>query len=273
MRPRLMSKNFITLFVFFGLLFFWFSSKAQAQQVRIDNFNVVQRTIPSTASSVDFRLTISQQDQSLDCSNLPFTNGRLQWEVWYETSLTSGKYSVRTNRADPRSTSLPLSPNPLNLDFNIPNFVPNSSVVQAGSVNFYAAAGCTVYVNSADRNRNLAVSSPIRVTIVGGGQQPPGGGQQPGQPVSVSFNIENPIQSESLIDLAKAIGRFLFQIGIPIAVIVIIYSGILFLTSGGNKEKITKARQALWYAVIGLAIILIGQGFFTLIKSILDLGG
>lgn len=105
--------------------------------------------------------------------------------------------------------------------------------------------------------------------ISGGGPLPPA----PGAPVDVSFNIPNPIQAESLVDLAKAIGRFLFQIAIPIAVIVIIYAGILFLTSRGNKEQVVKASKALWYAVIGLAIILIGQGFFTLIKSILNLGG
>ena len=104
----------------------------------------------------------------------------------------------------------------------------------------------------------------------GGGGPGGGGGGQPGQ--EVKFEIPNPIKAESLVDLAKAIGRFLFQIAIPIAVIIIIYSGLLFLTSGGNKEKVVKARTALLYAVIGLAIILIGQGFFTLIKSILNLG-
>lgn len=106
----------------------------------------------------------------------------------------------------------------------------------------------------------------------GGGQVPPGGGQVPGQPQIVPFEIPNPIAADSLVDLAKAIGKFLFQIAIPIAVIIIIYSGLLFLTSGGSKEKVAKARTALTYALVGLAIILIGQGFFTLIKSILNLG-
>jgi hypothetical protein len=96
------------------------------------------------------------------------------------------------------------------------------------------------------------------------GGQPGGGG--------FDFNIPNPIAAESLVDLAKAIGRFLFQIAIPIAVIIIIYAGLLYLTSGGKPEQIKKATGALKYALIGLAIILIGQGFFSLIKSILNLG-
>lgn len=94
----------------------------------------------------------------------------------------------------------------------------------------------------------------------------------PDEDQEVVLELENPIAAESLVDLAKAIGRFLFQIAIPIAVIVIIYAGILFLTSQGKPEQINKAKTVLLYAVIGLAVILIGQGFFTLIKSILDLG-
>ncbi len=262
MNKKIKISIFIIFFFFFGLLLF---DTASAQQVRINNFNVVQRNIPSTSSNVDFRLTISQQDQSLDCSNLPFTNGSLQWKIWYETSLTGPKTTVRAG-----SSGLPLSPNPLNLDFSISSFVPNSGMIQAGGANFFAAIGCAVNIGS------LAISAPIRVSVgTGGGTGggPGGTGGQPGQPTEVSFNIPNPIQAESLVDLAKAIGRFLFQIAIPIAVIVIIYAGILFLTSGGDKAKITTARNTLWYAVIGLAIILIGQGFFTLIKSILNLGG
>ena len=75
-----------------------------------------------------------------------------------------------------------------------------------------------------------------------------------------------------MTDLARAIARFLLQIAIPIVVIIIIYAGVLFLISQGNKDKIVQARKTLLYAVIGLAIILIGQGFVTLVRSILDLG-
>jgi len=118
------------------------------------------------------------------------------------------------------------------------------------------------------------LESQTFITSPGAGGPVPGpGGPVPGGDVDVSFEIPNPIQAESLVDLAKAIGKFLFQIAIPIAVIVIIYAGFLYLKSGGNKEKVATAHKALWYAVIGLAVILIGQGFFTLIKSILNLGG
>ncbi len=258
------------IFIIFILFAGFLVSNTANAQVRVDNFNVIQKTIPSILSNVDFRLTISQQEQSLDCSNLPFTNGNLEWVVWHEFS--GGASVVRRE-----SVSLPLSPNPRNLDFQVTGFQPSQMGIQSGKINFRAALSCSTSI--INMSQNLAVSSPIQVTIVGGGQVPPGGGQVPpgggqvpGQPQTVPFEIKNPIAAKSLVDLAKAIGKFLFQIAIPIAVIIIIYAGLLFLTSGGNQEKVKKARTALLYAIIGLAIILIGQGFFTLIKSILNLG-
>lgn len=125
-----------------------------------------------------------------------------------------------------------------------------------------------VYKFKANLGSQSLTSNNFIITKSGGEEPPPDGEDN-----EVIFEIENPIEAESLVDLAKAIGKFIFQIAIPIAVIIIIYAGILFLTSGGDKEKVGKARKALFYAVVGLAIILIGQGFFTLIKSILELGG
>ncbi len=176
-----------------------------------------------------------------------------------------------------------------------------SNAAQSENVEVFVAGGQTIYscVGPNSNGQNVYICSPgdysncsdtpkcagkfcqeipasLCGKLVGGpgsGNPAPGpGNPKPGQDIDVSFNIPNPIQAESLIDLAKAIGRFLFQIAIPIAVIIIIYAGLLYLTSGGNKEKVATAHKALWYAVIGLAIILIGQGFFTLIKSILNLG-
>ncbi|MEK7138928.1 MAG: hypothetical protein AAB799_01985, partial [Patescibacteria group bacterium] len=57
-----------------------------------------------------------------------------------------------------------------------------------------------------------------------------------------------------------------------IAVIMIVYAGVIFLTSRGEPAKVTQAKQILLYAVVGLAIIMIGKGFITLIESILNLG-
>jgi len=53
---------------------------------------------------------------------------------------------------------------------------------------------------------------------------------------------------------------------------MIILAGIMFLISRGEPNKIQTAKKILLYAVIGLAVILIGKGFVDLINSIIELG-
>ncbi len=65
---------------------------------------------------------------------------------------------------------------------------------------------------------------------------------------------------------AKIIRVFIGFLGI-IAVGLIMYAGFLWMTSGGEESRITKAKQVLRNAVIGLAIILLSFGIVTFILS------
>jgi hypothetical protein len=85
------------------------------------------------------------------------------------------------------------------------------------------------------------------------------------------FNLPNPIGVTTFQDFVNIIGKWIFNLAIPIAVIIIIWAGVLMLTSGGDPGRFKKGAAALKYAVIGLAIVLIGKGFVTLIQSILNL--
>lgn len=89
---------------------------------------------------------------------------------------------------------------------------------------------------------------------------------------TIPFSIPNPLEANNLLELIDVITTWLFNLAIPIAVVMIVYSGVLFLTSKGDIGKVGQAKKILLYAVIGLAIILIGKGFITLIESILNLG-
>ncbi len=101
-----------------------------------------------------------------------------------------------------------------------------------------------------------------------------GGGGGGGEEKTFSFNIPNPLKggANDLGGLVRIIAQWLFNLAIPIAVIMIIYAGVLFLTAQGNPTTITKAKDVLKWAVVGLAIILIGSGVVTLIQSTLELG-
>ena len=80
--------------------------------------------------------------------------------------------------------------------------------------------------------------------------------------------IRNPLSKiNSIEDLVKQILQIVVDIGVPLAVLAIIYSGFLFVTAGGNDTKLEAAKKAFFAAIIGSAIILGAWIIATAIKS------
>ena len=86
--------------------------------------------------------------------------------------------------------------------------------------------------------------------------------------VAEAVSIENPIKATTFADFVGAIASYIRDIALVIAIIMFLWSGFLFLTSGGNEEKVTKAKKALGWAVIGLAICIIGEGFRFILEQL-----
>ncbi|OGI86327.1 hypothetical protein A3A05_01955 [Candidatus Nomurabacteria bacterium RIFCSPLOWO2_01_FULL_41_12] len=65
-----------------------------------------------------------------------------------------------------------------------------------------------------------------------------------------------PINQTSLNGFIKTLLEGALKVGIPLIALAIIYCGFLFVQARGNSEKITKAKDALLYTLIGAAILL-----------------
>lgn len=66
--------------------------------------------------------------------------------------------------------------------------------------------------------------------------------------------------------LAEIINIFSLVVGV-VAVIMIIFGGFKYITSGGNQESIKSAKQTLVYALIGLVIVALAQ---VIVKFVLN---
>jgi len=86
---------------------------------------------------------------------------------------------------------------------------------------------------------------------------------QEGEPIVIQ-----PPGPPTLEELLSRIANFLFWLGVAIFPIVIVIVAYLFLTSGGNPQKIQQARAFLLWSSIGLAILLLSRVFANLLKSI-----
>lgn len=87
---------------------------------------------------------------------------------------------------------------------------------------------------------------------------------------SDEWSLPNPLNACSLEGLVESIAAWLYTIMIPISAIIFLYAGVMFMFSGGDEEKIKKAKRALFWAVVGVGIIIIGQGIVITIKSFLE---
>ncbi len=89
---------------------------------------------------------------------------------------------------------------------------------------------------------------------------------------ALAVEISNPLGDggKDIPTLINTIAVWLLGIGSTIAVIIVIWAAFLFMTSGGNAERVTMARKTLWYAIIGLVVLLLATGVTEFIKNVLS---
>lgn len=75
---------------------------------------------------------------------------------------------------------------------------------------------------------------------------------------------------EGVIGVINTIARWMYGILMALGVVFVLYSAFLFLTSGGNQEKVGNARRALIYAVVALVIGVLAWGAVSLVENLLD---
>ena len=79
----------------------------------------------------------------------------------------------------------------------------------------------------------------------------------------------NPLACATFPECIEKIINFIFWIAVAIVPIVIIIAGFLFLTSGGDPEKVRTAKKILLYACIGLVIVLLAKGIISIVKTVI----
>lgn len=105
----------------------------------------------------------------------------------------------------------------------------------------------------------------------GSSNVPPGGNTPSSNAFTIKF--ENPFKGggTTVYDFLKAIfDNILLPIGGVVAAIMVMYAGFLYVTSGGNPGQISKAHNALLYAVVGAAILLGAWVIQGVIKATID---
>ncbi len=88
-----------------------------------------------------------------------------------------------------------------------------------------------------------------------------------------SFQVNNPLNFSSVSSFMEALLRAVIAIGIPIAVLFVVWAGLKFVTAQGNAEELKAARKNFVWTIVGIAIFLGAALLAQLIKATLQTVG
>ena len=89
--------------------------------------------------------------------------------------------------------------------------------------------------------------------------------------VAQAVEIPNPLLCDNAQCLVDKAGAIIRPIAIAIAIVMLIVSGIQYITSSGDEEKIRKAKKTMLYTVVGLAIVIAASFLIGVVQEILGL--
>jgi hypothetical protein len=83
--------------------------------------------------------------------------------------------------------------------------------------------------------------------------------------------VISPVVSHTDIgQLLQDVTKYIWVLVAPLSTIMMIWAGILFLTSEGDPAKISRAKSIVTYVVVGIIVAIIASGLSYLIAEILS---
>jgi cation transport ATPase len=80
--------------------------------------------------------------------------------------------------------------------------------------------------------------------------------------------IPNPVNNlQGVFDMMCLFAAYFVWTVIILSVIMVIVAAFYFMTSGGEAEKVTKARQFLTYSAVGIVVVLCAVAFPVIVGT------
>lgn len=79
--------------------------------------------------------------------------------------------------------------------------------------------------------------------------------------------LETPMKADSLTGALGSVSKWAFALASPLAILMAIWAAVLFITAGGDPGKIKQGRDALQWAVIGLAVVLLANSLVGIVQT------
>lgn len=84
------------------------------------------------------------------------------------------------------------------------------------------------------------------------------------------ISLQNPLGNVDLIEFLQMILDVIMVFAVPLIVFMIIYAGFLFVMDRGSEKNLSKAKNALLYALIGGVLIIGANALLLVIQGTVD---
>ena len=85
----------------------------------------------------------------------------------------------------------------------------------------------------------------------------------------IGINIKNPITTSDFGEIVENILLWLLSVAGVITIFMLVIGGIMYMTAGGDEQKVATAKKVVTWAIIGLGLILISYSIITVLDQIL----
>ncbi len=108
----------------------------------------------------------------------------------------------------------------------------------------------------------------VAVPMMVGAQAPTGGiGTAPTGGVNIG-STGTVSDTAALVGMILGLVNWVAWFVALVAVLFGLYSGVLFITAGGDDEKVTKAKNILLYAIVGIVVAILAFSIVSISRSI-----
>ena len=87
-------------------------------------------------------------------------------------------------------------------------------------------------------------------------------------PVALAAPLPKPITSlQGIIDKITLASEWFLGFIVVIAVVFLLYAAFLYLTAGGNEEKLKQAKNIIIYVVVAIVVALVAAGVVNIVQN------
>ncbi|MBU4368428.1 pilin, partial [Patescibacteria group bacterium] len=128
--------------------------------------------------------------------------------------------------------------------------------------------GCPACAGPVCNNNSVMDNGETGIDCGGGGcpacPPPPAGPCASG-----TTNYRSPLSYCSIQELIQAATGWVLGLVSSIIILFLVYGGIMYTMAAGDETKMESAKNIIYYAILGLAIVLVSYTLITEIKTIL----